>query len=197
MRVFLLACPCFLLCSLAFSQSADQEVHHHNITVGGGAAIPEGSAANYLSTAPFFRLAYGYRFNKLFQADAGFQMAFGGAHNRNAESTTYGAVVGGDHEFMAPVLGGRVYLPLHLERVDMSVGAGVVHLHYSETAPSNGGGGYGYGYGGYSSQCYSCTARGGWGGYGLANLSYFLNRDRTFRVGTTLQYIVAPPMARQ
>ena len=30
-----------------------------------------------------------------------------------------------------------------------------------------------------------------WGGYGLANVSYFLDSNRTFRVGTTLQYIVA------
>ncbi len=149
-----------------------------------------GNATNYLSTAPFIRLAYGYRFNKLFQADAGFEMAFGAAHNQNPESTTGGLVMGGDHEFMAPLLGARIYLPLHLSRVGMSVGGGAVHLHYSETAPSNGGGGYGYGgYGGYGSTCYSCTTRGGWGGYGLANVSYYLNSSHTFRVGTTVQYI--------
>lgn len=151
-----------------------------------------GNATNYLSTAPFIRLSYGYRFNRLFQADAGFEMAFGAANNQNPESTTVGLVRGGDHEFMAPLLGGRVYLPLHLSRIGSSVGVGAVHLHYSETAPSNGGGyGYGYGYGGVGgSACYTCTTRGGWGGYGLANVSYYLTSDHTFRVGTTVQYTV-------
>ena len=31
--------------------------------------------------------------------------------------------------------------------------------------------------------------RGGWGGYGLANASYFLDSNHNFRVGTTVQYI--------
>jgi hypothetical protein len=177
-----------LASSLAFAQDGvEQEVHHHNISFGAGPAMAVGNATNYLNTAPFIRLSYGYRFNRLFQADAGFEMAFGAAHNQNPESTTFGSVMGGDHEFMAPLLGGRIYLPLHLRRVGASVGGGAVHLHYSETAPSNSGG-YGYGYG-YGSGCYSCTTRGGWGGYGLANISYFLNSDHTFRVGTTVQYI--------
>jgi len=188
MRLAILAC---LLTYPALAQTDPDEVHHHNISFGAGPALPVGNATNYLSSAPFIRLSYGYRFNRLFQADAGFQMAFGAANNRNAEATTFGQVQGGDHEFMFPLLGGRVYLPLHLNRVQTSLGAGAVHLHYSETASSNGGyGGYGYGYG-YSggSQCYTCTARGGWGGYGLANISYYLNSDHTFRVGTTLQYV--------
>ena len=189
MRITTLACLCCLLSSVALSQPATEEVRHHNITFGVGPTVPVGNSTNYLSTAPFISLAYGYRFNKLFQADAGFQLAFGAAHNRNAESTTFGAVMGGDHEFMAPLLGGRIYLPLHLSRVATSVGGGGVHLHYSETAP-NSGGGYGYGYGyGYGTSCYTCTTRGGWGGYGLANVSYFVNSDGTFRVGTTIRYI--------
>ena len=175
--VFLLV-PSFLL-----AQNDTTEIHHHNISVGAGPAIPIGYSTNYLATAPFIRLAYGYRFNRLFQADAGFQMAFGAAHNPNPEVTTFGTVQGGDHEFMFPLLGGRVYVPLPFRRIETSVGIGAVHLHYSETAPSGGG------YYGYGSSCYSCTTRGGWGGYGLANVSYFLDSNHTFRVGTTLQYI--------
>ena len=57
-----------------------------------------------------------------------------------------------------------------------------MYLHYSETAPSNG-----Y----YSSSCYTCTSRGGWGGYGLGNVSYFLDENRNFRVGTTFQFVSA------
>ncbi|MBS1859763.1 MAG: hypothetical protein JST11_30605 [Acidobacteria bacterium] len=191
MRLSILACLCCMGASLALAQAEDQEVHHHNISFGAGPAMAVGNATSYLSTAPFIRLAYGYRFNRLFQADAGFQMAFGAAHNQNPETTTFGQVMGGDHEFMFPLLGGRVYLPLPVSRIQTSIGGGAVHLHYSETAPNNGGGYGGYGYGGYGygSGCYTCTTRGGWGGYGLANISYFLNSDRTFRIGTTLEYI--------
>ena len=79
-------------------------------------------------------------------------------------------------------LGGRLIIPQPLRRVELSAGGGGIYLHYSETAPSNG-----Y----YQTSCYSCTSRSGWGGYGLANISYFLDENRTFRVGTTLQYVSA------
>jgi hypothetical protein len=69
-----------------------------------------------------------------------------------------------------------------LKRFEVSAGGGAMYLHYSETAPSNG-----Y----YSNNCYTCTSRGGWGGYGLANVSYFLDENHNFRVGTTLQYVSA------
>ena len=173
-----------LLPCVAFCQDQSTDVHHENFVFGVGSGIPLGNATNYLSNAPLIRFGYGYRFNRLFQADAGIEMAFGAAHNQNAEITDLGQVQGGDHEFMVP-LGGRVYIPLPFRRVQVSAGGGAVYLHYSETAPS---GGYGAYYG-YTSTCYSCTTRGGWGGYGLANVSYFLDSNHNFRVGTTLQYI--------
>lgn len=186
MRLPLSVCLCVFVPCLAFAQSdsENEQVHHHNISFGAGPAVPLGNATNYLSTAPFIRLSYGYRFNKLFQADAGFEMAFGAAHNSNAEVTNFGTVTGGDHEFMAPMLGGRVYIPLHLQRLAASVGGGVVHLHYSETASSGNAGYYGY-----SSSCLSCSTRGGWGGYGLGNISYFLDSGHMFHIGTTLEYV--------
>ena len=66
-----------------------------------------GNTTNYLSTAPLITVGYGYRFTRWFQADAGFQAAFGAAHNQNAEVRDLGPVQSGDHEFMIP-LGGRV-----------------------------------------------------------------------------------------
>lgn len=179
MRTIFTASLGLLISFAAFGQSSE-EVHHHNITVGGGAAVPVGNTTNYLGTAPAFSAAYGYRFNRFFQADAGLQMAFGAAHNQNPEQTDFGTVQGGDHEFMIP-LGGRLILPLPFRRIEASAGAGAAYLHYSETAPSNP---YSY-----SSPCYSCTSRGGWGGYGLANVSYFLDENHNFHVGTTLQFI--------
>jgi len=166
---------------LCFGQDQDEEIHHNNITVGGGAAIPAGNSTNYLSTAPLFTVGYGYRFNRWFQADIGFQAAFGAANNQNAEVTDFGPVQGGDHEVMLPI-GGRVYIPTRLKRISASLGAGTAYLHYSETVPSNGF---------VANNCYSCTSRGGWGGYGLGNVSYFLDSSHNFRVGTTLQYIAA------
>ena len=123
---------------------------------------------------------YGYRFNRWFQADAGLDFAFGAANNRNGEVSDFGTVQGGDHEFMIP-LGGRVYIPTRFSRIEASVGAGTAYLHYSETVSQNGFG---------QNNCYSCTSRGGWGGYGLVNVNYFLDSTRNVHVGTTLQYIV-------
>ncbi len=171
----------FLLAS-SIGLAQDTDFHHHNAVFGVGSAIPAGSTTNYLNTAPLINFAYGYRFNRLFQADAGVQMAFGAANNRNAEVTDVGAIQGGDHEFMIP-LGGRVYIPQPFKRLAFSAGGGTAYLHYSETVSS--------GNVGYSVGCYSCTSRGGWGGYGLANLSYYLDSNQMFHVGTTVQYISA------
>lgn len=171
-----------MLGTLAASSFAwAQDFHRHNISVGGGPAIPVGNATNFLGTAPFFQIGYGYRFTSWFQADAGLQIAFGAAHNQNAEITDFGTVQGGDHEFMIP-LGGRVIIPSPFKSIEISAGGGAAYLHYTETVPSSP-----Y----YSVGCYSCTSRGGWGGYALGSARYFLDDSRNFSVGTTLQYIAA------
>ncbi len=164
---------------MAFAQ---ENLHHNNFTVGLGPAIPMGAATNYLGNAPMFKFGYGYQFNRFFEADAGFQMAFGAANNTNPVLTDQGPVQGGDHEFFIP-LGGRFIVPSPFKRIGLSVGGGGIYLHYSETVPSSG---Y-Y----YTPTCYSCTSRGGWGGYGLANIRYFLDENHNFSVGTTYQFISA------
>ncbi len=177
-RTILVVAGSLLASSLASAQDVD--FHRSNITVGLGAATPVGNATNYLTTAPLVAIGYGYRFNRLFQADAGIQIAFGAANNRNAEVTDFGTLQGGDHEFMIP-LGGRIYIPQPFKRIEVSTGGGAMYLHYSETVSSGGSG--------YSPSCFSCTSRGGWGGYGLANVSYFLDGNHNFRIGTTIQYV--------
>ncbi len=176
----LLGCALLAAAPAMFAQS---DFHRHNIVAGFGAAIPAGDSSSFLSTAPLVKLAYGYRFNRLFQADAGFEMAFGAAdNNQNAVLTNAGVPVrGGDHEFMIP-LGGRIIIPQPLHRIEVSAGGGAVYLHYSETAPAAGQLGQGV-------NCFSCTSRDGWGGYGLASVNYFLDDTQTFHVGTTFQYI--------
>ena len=163
----------------AFAQSSE-DFHRNNITAGAGAAIPTGGDTSYLSTAPLVWVGYGYRFNRLFQADIGFEAAFGAANNQNPELTNFGAVQGGDREYMLP-MGGRIYIPTRFKRMEFSAGGGAAWLHYSETAPS----GYDY----YSSGCYTCTSRGGWGGYGLGSASYFLDENHNFHIGTMFQFI--------
>ncbi len=159
----------------------DNEYYRNHITAGIGAGIPTGSTGSYLGTAPLVALRYGYRFNRYLQADAGFQLAFGAANNQNAVQTSLGPVQGGDHEYMFP-LGGRIIIPQPFKRFEVSAGGGGVYLHYSETVPSNG-----Y----YSVSCYTCTSRGGWGGYGLGSVNYFLGSGHNFHIGTTFQYISA------
>jgi hypothetical protein len=155
------------------------EIQKHHISVGLGPAIPSGSSSDYLSAAPMATFRYGYRVSRLIQADAGLHFIWGAAHNQNAVLTDVGQIQGGDHEFVIP-LGARLILPIPITRIETSVGAGGAYLHYSETAPSNG-----Y----YQTSCYSCSSRGGWGGYGLANVAYFLDGDHLFHVGLTAEFI--------
>ena len=179
-RINLVVFACLLTSSLGLAQ--DLDYHRHNFVFGVGPAIPVGNTTNYLSTAPLINFRYGYRFNRLFQADAGFQMAFGAAQNQNAEVTDFGMIQGGDHEFMVP-LGGRIYIPQPFKRFELSAGGGAAYLHYSETVSS--------GNSDVTLNCYSCTSRGGWGGYGLGNVRYYLDSNRNFSVGTTVQFIAA------
>jgi hypothetical protein len=179
-KQLLFATVLVLAAAPAFAQE-EEGLHHHDLALGFGAAIPAGNSTNYLGTAPLLAFRYGYRLNHYLQADVGFQTAWGAANNHNAVVTDVGAVQGGDHEFMIP-LGGRVIVPQPFKRFEMSAGGGAAYLHYSETAPS---GGY------YQLNCYSCTSRGGWGGYGLASVAYFLDQSRNFHLGTTFQYISA------
>jgi hypothetical protein len=180
MRKMSVAFTCLLFSGLGLAQ--DTDYHHHNVVFGVGPAFPVGNTSTYLTTAPLINFAYGYRFNRLFQADAGLQMAFGAANNQNGEITDIGTIQGGDHEFMIP-LGGRIYIPQPFKRFDVSAGGGTAYLHYSETVSS--------GSPDYSIGCYSCTSRDGWGGYGLGNVSYYLDSNRNFHVGTTVQFIAA------
>jgi len=165
--------------ALAFAQG--EEYHRNNITVGIGAAIPTGSATSYLSTAPLVSVGYGYRFSRLLQAVAGVQFAFGAANNSNIEQTDLGTVQGGDREYMVP-LGGRLYVPTPLKRIEFAVGGGrhvlallgacfqsrhrffehVLHVHIARR-----------------------------GGYGLASARYYLDSNHNFHIGTTYQFISA------
>lgn len=154
--------------SQAFAQ--DDDFHHNNVTGGVGAPTPVGTLPT-ISPPRHWPHSAMATFNRLFQAGAGIQIAFGAVNNQNAEVTNFGTLQGGDHEFMIP-LGGRVYILWPFNRIEVSAG-GAIYLHYPEAVSSNGSG--------FSPSCFSCTSRGGWGGYGLENVSCFLDSNHNFQ----------------
>lgn len=165
---------------------------HHNITIGVGGAIPSSKLSqdvvtapplptgNFLSASPILTVNYGYRFQRYLQADIGFNIAFGAAQVRDFLQTGFGDFRIRDREYMIP-FGGRAILPLMDDRLLLSAGGGGVYLRYAEGVrqPSQF----------FRIDCPVCTSRTGWGGYGLADISYFLDQGRHFRLGVTAQYI--------
>ncbi len=174
----------FLMVLAALPAAAQSEFPHHNLTLQVGAANPRGEISSFMKSAPQIGFWYGYRFLKYFQADTGLNLFFGAANVRQFVSTDLGNLQVGDREYMLP-LGGRVILPLAAGRVLLAAGGGAAWLHYGEHLSNP------YSYYGYSVNCDLCTARSGWGSYGLANASYFLDRDQHFRVGVSTQIIRA------
>ena len=77
-------------------------------------------------------------------------------------------------------MGGRVVLPVAEGRVLFSAGGGAAYMRYTESLqqPSE------Y----FEFQCDVCTARSGWGYYGLASGSVALDRMHLFRIGATARY---------
>src|SRR5579884_3743135 len=148
-----------LVCICLPAYADDSEVQHSDVNFSVGAGVPKGTERAYLDKAPMISLTYGYRFNKFVQAESGFQMAFGAANNQNAEESEFGTVQGGDHEFMIP-FNGRFYVPLPLQKWQVSAGGGLMYLHYGETSTSG------------AQYCFTCTSRGGWGYDGLLSVRY-------------------------
>jgi hypothetical protein len=173
-KILFLTIFCTCVSTAAFAQ--ENELSHHDVSFSIGAGVPTGSDTSYLNKAPMIALQYGYRFNRWIQAESGFQMAFGAANNQNVEQSEFGAVQGGDHEFMIP-FSGRLYVPLPLQKWQLSVGGGPTYLHYGET--STGG----------VQDCFTCTTRGGWGTQGFFTVRYLIGDN--FYVGTTAQYVSA------
>lgn len=148
----------------------------HNFSIGAGFARPRGDIGRALDDAPAFNVSYGYRFHRNFQADIGFDTAFGAAGINDFLDTGLGYRRIRDYQFFVP-FGGRAILPIANERFQISGGMGGAYLRYAEriSQPSD------Y----YRVDCPPCAARSGWGYYGLVNTSAFLDSGRHFRVGVT------------
>ena len=164
------------------ARAQDDNYPHHNITLGIGGATPTGEIQSFMGSSPAISIGYGYRFHRYFQADTGLDILFGAANVQGLVNTDLGVTNLKDREYMIP-LGGRAIAPLLKGRLLLAGGGGGAWLHYSESLnqPSY------Y----YSVACPTCTSRGGWGYYGLADAQYFLDQDHHFRVGVTTQFIRA------
>jgi hypothetical protein len=153
---------------------------HHNFTFGAGAALPRGDVGPILGNAPGISVGYGYRFHRYFQADLGLDVLFGAADVEDYLNTGIGYFRIKDREYFVP-LGGRAIIPVFSGRLLFSGGGGAAWMKYAERVnqPSYD----------FHIDCPSCTSRDGWGYYARGNVSYFLNRDRNFRVGETTKVI--------
>jgi hypothetical protein len=168
-----------LICSLLLAAGlipAQDWYPHNNFTVSGGFARPRGDIGGLFDDAPAFGFGYGYRFHPNFQVETGLDTAFGAAGVRDYLNTDFGPRRIRDYQFFVP-FGGRAIIPLAQERFWIAGGAGGAYLNYREriSQPSD------Y----YRIDCYACSARSGWGYYGLVNVGTALDRGRHLRLGIT------------
>jgi hypothetical protein len=168
--------PVFVLAPLC----AQEWYPRHNLTLGAGASRPRGDLGPVLEDSPGISVAYGYRFQRYFQADVGLDVLFGAARIRDFLTTDIGYFRIKDREYFLP-LGGRAILPFAGGRLLVSGGGGGVWMRYNEriNQPSY------Y----FRIDCPVCSARSGWGYYALGNVSFFLNRNQNFRVGMTTKVV--------
>jgi hypothetical protein len=153
-----------------------QEYYKHNFHLDIGAALPRGELEPLFEESVLLGFGYGYRFHEFFQADVGFDTAFGAAGVRDFIPTEFGSLRIKDYQHFLP-FGGRVILPFAGDRVEIYGGGGGVWLRYSERIRqpfSN----YGVRF-----DCDVCGARNGVGYYGLAGVSIALDRGQHFRLG--------------
>jgi hypothetical protein len=147
---------------------------HHNFTVGLGGALPRGDLGRLFMDRPGLSIGYGYRFQRYFQADVGFETVFGAADIHDYLETGIGPLRIRDFQFFVP-FGGRAILPLAQGRLLLSGGGGGAYMRYSELLrqPAED----------FHIDCPVCSSRDGWGYYALADVSVFVDRSQHIRVG--------------
>jgi hypothetical protein len=164
----------FATVALAGSLSAQPYYPRHNITFGVGSADPQAQLEGLFRQRPGISIAYGYRFQRYFQADAGFDTVFGAGNIRNYLNTPFGPSRIRDYQFFVP-FGGRAILPLWEDRILFFGGGGPAYIRYSELVrqPSDF----------YRIDCPECATRSGWAYYSTVGLEFFVDRGRHFRLG--------------
>ena len=160
---------------LPLASMRGQSYRRHNVSFGMGAGQPRGELRNVFSGSFGLAGSYGYRFHEYFQLDGGVETLFGAAGVKDFLPSEYGNLRIRDYQVLVP-MGGRAIVPLFDERIHISGGGGAAFLRYAERLrqPSE------Y----FTISCDQvCTARSGWGYYGLLGANVALDRARNFRVG--------------
>lgn len=147
---------------------------HHTMTFGLGAAQPRADLRGQFLDRPSISVGYGYRFQRYFQVDVGFETVFGAADVHDFLDTDFGPLRIKDYQFFFP-FGGRAILPLLGGRLLISGGGGGAYLRYSELLHQPGED--------FNIDCWACNTRDGWGYYALADVSTYLDRGQHFRLG--------------
>ncbi len=148
----------------------------HYVNVGPGLGLPRGEINAFFKTKPALTVNYGYRFQRYFQADAGYDVIFGAADTRDFLNTQLGSLRIRDYQHFV-TFGGRGVIPLSKGRVLISGGGGSVFMRYQESVqqPSNF----------LRFACPQCTARSGWGNYALASVRFSTRWQRVWFGVTT------------
>jgi hypothetical protein len=160
---------------LAVSSHA-QEYRKHNVHVDMGAAVPRGELRDVFGESFFIGAGYGYRFHEFFQADIGFDTAFGAAGVKDFVPTFVGNLRIRDYQHFLP-FGGRAIIPIARERVLIYGGGGGAYMRYSERISQP------FTDSGFRFDCDVCSSRDGIGYYGLVGVDVALDRGRNFRLG--------------
>jgi len=163
-----------ILAAAPLSLFAQSDYPHHNFTFGVGTGQPRGDLRDVFRNRPAITAGYGYRFQRYFQADLGFETVFGAAGVHDYLETGFGALRIRDVQYFLPV-GGRAILPLAAERVLISGGGGGAYIRYSERLRQPGED--------FHIDCVVCGSRDGWAYYALADVSAYVDRGRHIRVG--------------
>jgi hypothetical protein len=164
----------FSLLALPAVLPAQEYYPHHNFSLGLGAAQPRADLKGLFRDRPAMAVGYGYRFQRYFQADIGFETVFGAADVHDYLNTGIGPLRIKDYQFFIP-LGGRAILPVAGGRLLFSGGGGGAYMRYTELLhqPSE------Y----WNIDCPVCSSRSGWAYYALVDVSAFLDRGKHFRIG--------------
>ena len=158
------------------------QYQHHYLTLGGGAGLPSGQVGALLKPSPALRFNYGYRFHPYFQADIGLDTVFHAAKVRDFYQSQFGDLRIKDYQYFLPI-GGRAIVPLARNRVLLSAGGGGAYLRYQEHLRQP------FGDSNFRIDCPVCSARNGFGYYGLVGASVAIDRYQRFRLGWSTRVI--------
>jgi hypothetical protein len=175
MRLFAVA---VLVATLSAPSWAQVAYRKHYVTVGTGAGLPRAELRTAFATSPGLNVGYGYRFHPWFQLDAGFETLFGAAGVRDFLPTAFGNLRIRDYQHFVP-FGGRVVVPLLEERLHLFAGGGGAYMRYTERVRQP------FSDSGFRIDCDVCSARDGWGSYGLVGANFAVDRGRHFRIGAS------------